>query len=56
MSNLSNYPPGVTGADIEEHFGDADEETCDICGKPLEDGVCPNETGTDEEDEDGESN
>lgn len=36
----SNYPPGVTGADIEEFFGDADEDTCNYCGEPLEDGLC----------------
>jgi hypothetical protein len=43
MSNLSNYPPGVTGADIEEHFGDADGYTCDECGDPLGcDGDCYN--------------
>jgi hypothetical protein len=26
MSNISNYPPGVTGADIEAYYGDAPDD------------------------------
>jgi hypothetical protein len=28
-----NYPPGVTDADIDEHFGDDDEEDSDELGE-----------------------
>jgi hypothetical protein len=59
MSEPSNYPPGVTGADIEEHFGNSTEDTCDHCGEPLEEGLCSDrcrESDDDDEERNNEEN
>lgn len=37
MSHLSNYPPSVSGYDIEQRFQDKFPDTCPSCGREIED-------------------